>query len=504
MGDTAYPVCLAAPQQVGQARRALILSGSAARPSYQVGSLLALQEQGLTFQLMNGTSGGSLNMSMLLSGLAPADMAQRWRELKIHTSMAFSPMKEYLKANPLESLSDGISFKEKVLPQLGIDFERIHAVSVVQAGYNLLDYGDKAVEVISHSAINADLLIAGMSLPGVVAPLHLGGKVYLDSGFVQDANLSEAVRQGAEELWVLWGLGNTSAYRSDPLHLYLQMLETSANTALNQQLAAIRELNQRIAGGDSPYGQRRQIQVHIIKPDYPLPLDAELHQGHIDHHNLIDMGYADAKQYLAQLSEAPGGATALNAKNPTSMPNPVPGVRLQLRFVGELVLLDSGTHHASQLNLCLHVHDLEQFIDAVEPNARLTGHLQTTALNTSVTPIHAGQYMLTILSGGARRGIYQMNIPHGDKTIVLVAEQILRDAQRHDFWKDLSTLTVRLYDGDAPWATGDLHLSMPDLKTWLGSIHATDTHSMAESVKTVGRYTKFFLGELSAAYGWHS
>ena len=185
MNQTPSSVRMAAPQLPGQPRRALVLPGGGLRLSYQVGILLALEQTGLGFQIMDGTSGGSLNMSMLLSGLAPQDMARRWRSLKLQDTVSFLPLKDYLQAEQIGALADGRGIRDKVLPHLGIDIDRIRAATGVQASYNLLDYGAKAVAVIPSTAIDADLLIAGMSLPGVFPPLHRDGKTYLDTGFVR-------------------------------------------------------------------------------------------------------------------------------------------------------------------------------------------------------------------------------------------------------------------------------------------------------------------------------
>jgi predicted acylesterase/phospholipase RssA len=315
-----HAVPLAAPLSPGAPKRALVLPGGGLRLSYQAGILLALQEAGLAFQYIDGTSGGSLNMSMLLSGLEPAEICERWRSLNLRDTISFLPLKEYLKVENLEGLGDADGFRTKVLPHFGIDFGRIRAVDSIAAGYNVLDYGNKAVKAIPHRDIDEDMVIAGMSLPGVFPPVRKDGGIYLDTGFVQDANLLETVKNGAEDIWVLWGLGNTGVYRGGPLHLYVQMLEMSADTALNHQLEAIRELNGRIERGESPYGQTRPIRVHVIKPEYPLPLDPDLYLGKIDHATLIDMGYADGKRYLQTCATAP----AEIPPNPSRMQDPAP------------------------------------------------------------------------------------------------------------------------------------------------------------------------------------
>ncbi|MEY8689136.1 MAG: patatin-like phospholipase family protein [Leptothrix sp. (in: b-proteobacteria)] len=484
-----------------QPRRALILPGGGLRLSYQAGILLALQQAGLSFQYFDGTSGGGLNLAMLLCGQSPTEICRRWRSMNLAQTISFLPLKDYMRAGQLEALTSSDGFRENIFPHLGINFEQMRTADA-QAGFNVLDYGAKVVEVIPHQQMDEDLLVAGISLPGVFAPVRKNGKIYLDTGFVQDANLMQAVQQGAEELWVLWGLGNTGVYRGDPLHLYVQMLETSANAALNQQLGTIRDLNERIARGDSPWGQTRPIQVHLIRPDFPLPLDPELYLGQIDHSILIEMGYADARQYLRQLRADPPPPSAEQKTNPSRMNDPVPGIRLQLDFAGELNTLDTGTQHRFALDVCLHIPELEKFIAAPEHRARITGNLQCDLWGSDPVPVHRGVYLETTLDSDARRIVYEMVLEPAGRSITMVAEQILRDDAGMDLWTDLSHLTVRLYDGNAPWATGQLKLSTPSLKAWLNRIHATETRSTAEAVKTVAQYTKFFLGELNAVYGW--
>jgi predicted acylesterase/phospholipase RssA len=493
MATTSTPVGLAAPQASGQPRRALVLPGGGLRLSYQVGMMMALEQAGLGFQLMDGTSGGSLNLAMLLSGQRPAEMARRWRSLRLQDTMSFLPLKDYLLGGQLEALADGRGIRDKVLPHLGIAIERVRSASGVQASINLLDYGAKAVAVMPAAEIDADLLVAGMSLPGVFPPLHRNGHTYLDTGFVQDANLSEMVRQGAEELWVLWGLGNTGVYRGDPLHLYVQMLEMSANAALNQQLAEIQALNARIARGDSPFGQTRAIRVHVLRPDHPLPLDPDLYTGRIDH--------ADGCRYLAQAGSRPP-----LTDNPSRMIDPVPGVRLRFEFAGELQLAQDGSRRSARLSLCVHVHDLAQFIAAAEPQASLSGRLQLDpgkGTDAEPMPVSGGRYRQITLPDRAREINYRMLWQTDEgRALTLSATQILRDDAGPDMWRDLSTLSVRLSNGDTLWASGELRLAMSDLKSWLASVQATETCSTTEAGATVASYARFFLRQLHAVYGW--
>src|SRR5204862_2715563 len=87
---------LAAPEG-SRPRRSLILAGGGMRVAYQAGVLRALEEEGLAFFHADGTSGGTINLAMLLSGLTPAEMCERWRTLDVHDFVSFLRLKRYLR-----------------------------------------------------------------------------------------------------------------------------------------------------------------------------------------------------------------------------------------------------------------------------------------------------------------------------------------------------------------------------------------------------------------------
>jgi len=498
---SANTVPLTGPLKPGQPKRALVLPGGGLRLSYQAGILLALEEAGLEFQYFDGTSGGSLNMSMLLSGLNPAEICRRWRTLNLKDTIAFLPLKDYLRVENLEGLGDSKGFRTKVLPHFGIDTARIRTVDTPPASYNVLDYANKAVKVISHRDIDEDMIIAGMSLPGVFPPVRKDGGIYLDTGFVQDANLMEAVKNGAEEIWVLWGLGNTGTYRGGPLHLYVQMLEMSANAALNNQLETIREINRRIENGDSPYGQTHGIRVHVVKPDYPLPLDPDLYLGKIDHGTLIEMGYADAKTYLNALPKA----TAETQANPSCMKDPAPGIRFRKCFQGQISLAQQPESKQDlKIELCIHIADLDAFLADPEHAARITGHLSCPAFGPMVL-LAESRFFLSNLSNRTRRIGYELRFDSENRRYKLAAEQILHDDPGPDMWRDLSTISAQLFAADPadsrPLGTGTLHSAMGGVKDWLGGIRATETQTVTDELKVVARFARFILGELYDVYG---
>jgi predicted acylesterase/phospholipase RssA len=136
---------------------------------------------------------------------------------------------------------------------------------------------------VPHTEIDAELLAAGMSLPIFMPPLRRDGHVWTDAVWVQDANIGEALHRGADEIWLVWCIGNTPYWGNGPLEQYVHMIEMSANGALFAELAAA----------------DREFVLHVVKPRYPLPLDPEFFTGRISADTLIAMGYRDAWDYLA-------------------------------------------------------------------------------------------------------------------------------------------------------------------------------------------------------------
>jgi hypothetical protein len=293
------------------------------RVAYQAGVLLALEEEGLTFFHADGTSGGTINLAMLLSGLSPAEMCERWRTLNVRDFVSFLPLKKYLRSLNWPAFGGAEGLKDKVYPHLGIDPARIRAATGIEGTFNVCDYGAKTNWAVPHHEVDEDLLVAGVSLPMMMPAVERDGKLYLDSVWIKDANPSEAVRRGAEELWLVWCIGNTTTYRPGAFNQYVHMIEMSADGGLNEELVHLRaEL-----GAELP-------ELHVIKPEYPLPLDPDFYLGRIDANALIAMGYRDAKRYLASPTPAEWGPSA------TKMRDPRPGAAFVERVEGAEIRVD--------------------------------------------------------------------------------------------------------------------------------------------------------------------
>jgi predicted acylesterase/phospholipase RssA len=365
---------LAAPEE-SVPRRSLVLAGGGMRVAYQAGVLLALAEAGLTFAHVDGTSGGTLNLAMLLSGQSPQEMCERWIRLHVRDFASLLPLRDYLLGPRLIALASAAGLVDKVFPQLGIQLARVRSATGLVGTFNVCDFAYKTSEVFEHQRMELPLLTAAISLPILMPPVPWNGRLYVDSAWVRDANLMEGVRRGAEELWLVWCIGNSSRYRLGALNQYIHMLELSANGKLFDELDRISELNQRIGDGEGAGERRAPVRLHVIKPAHPLPLDPAFFSGRVDAATLCASGYRDACEYLE--SARPEGVPL--TPEVTRMQDLAPGISFRQRRRGTLRWAD-GRSEPALLQVSAEVPGLgAAAAGGAAPRAPLVGMLELPA-----------------------------------------------------------------------------------------------------------------------------
>ena len=479
------------------------------RVAYQAGVIRALEEAGLSFFHADGTSGGTINLAMLFSGLTPDEMCHRWRTLNVHDFVSLLPLREYLKGLAVPAMGDADGIANKVFPHLGIDVGRINAATGMSGTFNVCNFTRKTNEAIPNDRVDRDLLVAGISLPLFMPAVKKGDALYLDSVWIKDANLLEAVARGADELWVVWCIGNTPHYRGGPFYQYVHMIELSANGALFEEFERIRELNQRIAAGEAIGGRTRPITLHVIRPNYPLPLDPDYYLGRIDAATLIEMGYQDAHAYLGQ--RAPGGlpfAPEVTAMTPSAI-----GITFRETMEGPVTLgaTDPKTGAADSaptltMRATISIEDLDRFIKDPQHGGRITGSISYAPFGTDL-PARTGVFQLFSPADSPRTRymVYELGFRHGEKDYYLAGKKVVRDDPGPDLWSDTTTLFTQLHEGtDAQGkvvGAGILRLGVIELGRLVSTMHATGSESIGEAAAAVARFGKFFIGQLWDQYG---
>jgi predicted acylesterase/phospholipase RssA len=487
---THVPHLAAGEGDPGARHRSLILAGGGMRVAWQAGVLRALEEAGLAFAHADGTSGGTINLAMLLSGLSPSEMCERWRTLHVRDFVSPLPLRTYLRGPHLPALGDADGIVGKVFPHLGIEFERIRGARGITGTFNVCNHSAKTLESIEHQGIELELLVAGISLPMFMPAVRRNGSRYTDSVWIKDANLTGAVKRGAEELWIAWCIGNTSEYRDGPFNQYVHMIEQSANGVLFEEFDRIRALNDEIASGRSQYGQRRPIAAHVITPRYPLPLDPDFYLGRIDAGTLIAMGYRDARAYLAEMNPESGVPLTPAA---TRMEQPELGVAWRERHIGRLAPLASNAALDGSLivELAAEVPNAGAFIAGPRRVGRLVGRLKGPLVGDVL--LRQGTVSL---EGGAL--VYDGAFDLDGRGCHLAARREAGPAgpPLHRL-RALSSLHAILRDDEGTsLAEGHMAPAGRRLSTPLPGLTATNAESAWQRLMTAGAFARFVIGAL--------
>lgn len=434
--------------------RSLVLAGGGMRVAWQTGVVRALQEAGLAFAHLDGTSGGIMTAAMMLSGLSPAEMAARWSDIDVKDFSSPLPFKDYLRGPwSLPGVGDADGVIKKVFPHLGIDIDAVRSATTAGT-FNVVDFATKTCVALPNTEIDAELLAAGMSLPLVMPPLRRGDRVWIDAVWVKDANVTEALRRGADEVWLIWCIGNSPYWGDGPLEQYVHMIEMSANGALFAELDAARD-----AG--------REFALHVVKPRHPLPLDTEFYTGRINADSLVAMGYRDAWDYLD--SAAPEGV----AKDPscTAMTEPTEGVRFRERLRGDVAGEPLTLDVTIELPLPEH---------GPGGPARLAGH------------VDYGPWGDRVLLAGGRvdvKGndvVYRARVRVDGGWLELEAAREIEDDKGFDAWTDASRVEFSV----GPALTGQLRLRPVEAARLLASVEPVGAHGLLDRAGAIARLGK--------------
>ncbi|EPR69081.1 hypothetical protein ADICYQ_1853 [Cyclobacterium qasimii M12-11B] len=307
------------------------------RVAYQAGVMKALEEEALVFSHADGASGGIFNAAMLASGHPVDKIIKKWKSLNFNHFTSLISLKEYFTPWKLRALGDADGIRDKILPHFEVSVPKIKELKL-PVTFSVCNFTKKTVDTILTDQLEENHLLAGVSLPILMPALKIKNDWFIDAVWIKDANLLEAVKRGAEDIWLIWGIGNYPAYLPGSLNQYVHSIEMSANGALFEEFEQIKWINKLIELGHSPFGQTRPIQVFIIKPKLPLPLDPELFLKKITARSLINMGYQDTKKYL---QEKPENGDSLDFRA-TQTTNSGDYICLPMKFSGKLVLKDKN------------------------------------------------------------------------------------------------------------------------------------------------------------------
>lgn len=205
-------------------KTALVLGGGGARGAYEIGVWRACQEEGIKFDIVTGTSVGSINGAMVAQG--DFELAEQlWKEidtemvLDIHPQLKNENPEDYDseidKLNPEEAFN----FIKKVFKNKGVSTKGLEEllrkyIHEDQVRNSNIDYGLVAAEMPSLKERQIlkghwlfcedipqgqlhDFIMASASFFPAMQPHVIDGVYYIDGGYVDTVPVSMAVKRGA-------------------------------------------------------------------------------------------------------------------------------------------------------------------------------------------------------------------------------------------------------------------------------------------------------------------
>jgi predicted patatin/cPLA2 family phospholipase len=493
-------------------RRALILAGGGLKVAFQAGVLQVwLDEANITFDLADGASGGCFNLAMYCQGMSGTQIADNWRALEpaAGASLNLAQFPRLLFARSLFTLD---AYRSKVFPQWGLDWNKIRASSR-QATFNVFNFTRQRLETIEPAARDEDRLCASVSLPMWFPPVVLDGQTYIDAVYVTDANIEEAIRRGADEIWVIWTVSTRGEWADGFVNNYFQIIEAAANGRFQQIRDRIEANNSALAaGGTGEYG--RPITLRVLSAEVGLNYLMNFTSDRVI--EAVNQGVEAARRWC----KAEG--IALGAPAPITSPPADAPVSLQFSEVMKGYITNgepdydkgyrtgaaAGTPLVAELTI--RTDDVNRFITAPQHEATVTGSVRSP-LYGGGRPITAGVFNLLVDTENPERKAMYYRLHFTDSQgspLTLLGYKDIRDDDGSDLWTDTTTLFTRILrghvhvqddGGEQVLAAGIIRVHMLDF------LHELTTFRLAGATapQRAGALTRFgvlFMGKLWDVY----
>jgi predicted patatin/cPLA2 family phospholipase len=496
-------------------KRSLILAGGGLKVGYQAGVLQVwLDEAGLTFDHVDGASGGTLNLAMLCQGMTGRQIADNWRTLD-----PFLPVDVNLSGlwPAAPSLFTYDNFRARVLPFWKIDFQKIRQ-SAVAATFNVFNFSKKQLEVVPPSAMTEDHLVAAVSLPMWFPPVTIGGDTYFDAVYISDANLEEAVRRGADEIWAIWTVSRRNEWRDGFIAQYFQIIETVADTNFFTYWKRLEHNNAEIAAG-RPGEFGRPIALHLIEAEVPVHYLLNFSRDRMA--EAVNAGVEDARRWCRERN------LPLTSGPPTP---PVPATPVtSLQFTEEMKgHIGAGVtattreefqsaeakgkvqQNAFMFHLTVNIADVDHFVTSPQHATTADGYIESPLAGGRV-PVKGAVVNLFVDAGDPSRKNMRYRIKFNaanGRPYTMVGVKDVSGKTFADLWPETATLFTTLFEGHVdeggvgPVAgSGVIYIRPEDFFFMQMFSFRVQGPTLAARTSALARFGAFFFGKVWDVYG---
>jgi predicted acylesterase/phospholipase RssA len=496
------------------AKRSLIMAGGGLKVGFQAGVLQVwLDEAGITFEHADGASGGCFNLAMYCQGMTGQQIADNWRNLDpfLPVDLNVEGLFRFLNAPSLFSYD---RFRQHVLPFWGIDWRKIQSGSRLGT-FNIFNFSKKRLDVITNDRVTEDHLIAAVSLPMWFPPVTIGGDTCIDAVFICDANVEEAIRRGADDIWAIWTVSTRDEWRGGFVNQYFQIVETTADTQFFSIWERIAENNRRIAAG-RPGEFGRHIEQRLLQAEVPVHYLFNFSRDRMA--EAVNLGVKMARQWCDD-----NGVPRPNPGPP--VPPSQPRIKTSIRFTEEMKGFAAASESDAEkghkkgkdagtkldVRLTILIDDADQFVTDPAHAASIEGTI-TSPLVGGTRPVERGTFSLFVHDTDPRKKQMRYRLlcrDAGGALATLAGVKFVENDVGLDALRDTTTLFVRLFEGDVSEqaetgatirGAGIIRIEFLDFLQQMTTFRA-EGPSIAAEIQALGRFGALFLGKLWDVYG---
>jgi hypothetical protein len=411
-----------------------------------------------------------------------------------------------------ESLFDLDAFRHKIFPFWGLDWSKIQS-SKREATFNVYNFSKHELCPIVPARMTEDFLAAAASLPMWFPPVHIDGDTYIDAVFNTGSNLEEAIRRGADELWVIWTTSQRGEWYDGFVGNFFGIFEATTNCGYKSVRARIERNNELIARGEhGEFG--RPITVRELKAEVPVHYLLNFSKDRAG--EAVNRGVEAARAWCDEqkIPRRPGPVYVVPERTQQT------GLHFSEGFKGFTGFgahdyqpgFDQGRKENTALELQLHVHieDIDRFITMPEHEARLQGFVVCERLGGEL-PITGGTLNLLVDQGDPTRKkvIYRVAFEDGKGAqLSLTAVKDLRD-QAGAAEEDHTLLTTISKGAGAATGENPDSMAMGIVKSGaldrlkLLTTFRAEGPSIAAKTSALTRFGAFYFGRLWDVYARH-
>jgi predicted acylesterase/phospholipase RssA len=493
-------------------KRSLMLAGGGVKIAFQAGVLQVwLDEAGLEFDRGDAVSAACFNLAMWVQGLSGTEIADNWRNTQPFSEVDLNAP-QLARLLYAASIFDLDAFRRTVFPAWKLDWSKIRS-SPREATFNVYNFSKHELRMFPARDLTDDLLVATASLPMWFPPVKIDGDTHIDAVFNTGTNIDEAIRSGADELWVIWTTSQRGEWFDGFVGNFFGIFEATVVGSYKSALARIAANNAASERGESgEFG--RIITVKEIKAEVPV-------------HYLLNFSRDRAAECVNRGVEAARQwCDAAGIKRRTG-PVYVPGAsveKIAVRFNETMKGFvgfnatefeggfeqgkDEGT--ALVVHLDLYIESLDDFLALPEHLATIQGSIECERLG-GTCPIDSGTLHLLVDSGDPSRKQIKYQVFFRDApgaVYTLSAEKDLIHQSQGDAWQETATAFVKLCGSAGSGREISLVAAGIIRSSFLGEIEQVaslkvNAPTVAARAHALARFGAFYFGRLWDVYARH-